>query len=396
MNLTPADASADSSADASAAAVPPGDRRHFRRLDGLRGVAILMVVAFHCFGQTYGLWQLPWRPGGVLATIRYPAGGRVPTTFLALYPFTFGWAGVALFFVLSGFVIHHSQLRAGRFSPAAFAWRRAARIVPPYLLAVVVFTAVAWFVPGFDHRDLVKQFALHAVLLHNLRPSTFLGLNGAFWSLAVEAQMYALYPVLLGVRRLAGPRGALAGAAVVSAGAVARAAAHTDWHRLAAVPTFVWWNTLPLWFTWALGMYLAEEFAAGRRAFARPAVWGPALAAAFVAATFAKPTWAVSFTLAAGAAAVATEAALWSPRWDWLGGRWLVAAGLCSYSVYLWHQPLVWVIATGFARLRWPPAVQFAAVSAVTAVVAGAVGWGLYVAVERPCQTLARRFPRRP
>ncbi len=377
--------------------VPP-DRRHFRRLDGARGIAVLMVVAFHCFGFTYGSrWHLPWQTDGLRATL-HAARDRPPASFVALYPFTLGWAGVAVFFVLSGFVIHHSQVRAGPgpMDVAAFAARRAARIYPPYLLAVLAFAAVAWVRPGADHHDLVKQVLAHAALLQNLRAGTYWGLNPSLWSLAVEAQFYALYPLLWWVRRRTNAAAPLLLTVAVSLAWWAVMSARTAWRPMADVPAFAWWNTPFLWSSWAMGMFLADRFAAGRRAFGRPGVWGPALVLACLASTLTKPTWVFAFPLAAAAATVAVEQALWSARWDWLGHRWLVGVGLVSYTLYLWHQPLVEPAVHLVRRLGGSPAVRFPVVFAAVTVVAVAWSVALYAAVERPGQRLARRFAARP
>ena len=131
--------------------------------------------------------------GGELAGVCERAADLV----LFFYPLTFGWVGVALFFVLSGFVIHYSQTgRDPNQNVLEFYRRRFWRIYPPYLLALVVFTGLA-AMKGAAGPWLAKQFAMHALMVHNLDSKSIYELCPAFWSLAVEMQFYLLYPLVL-------------------------------------------------------------------------------------------------------------------------------------------------------------------------------------------------------
>lgn len=139
-------------------------------LDGLRGLAIVLVMLFHA--------QVPGLPGGNL--------------------------GVDLFFVLSGFLITSlllNELRLhGVIDLRRFFWRRWLRLTPPLLLCLLLYAlAAAWVWPDypFHLRDglwavfYVSNFATVAgyspeKLLHT-------------WSLALEEQFYLLWPAMLGV-----------------------------------------------------------------------------------------------------------------------------------------------------------------------------------------------------
>src|SRR6478752_5593302 len=80
------------------------DKRHLPFLDGIRGIAILAVFLSHSLGAAYGMAMLPW--DGPFRSL------DAPISFLMLYPFTYGSAGVAVFFVVSGFCIHLSHRRS--------------------------------------------------------------------------------------------------------------------------------------------------------------------------------------------------------------------------------------------------------------------------------------------
>ena len=97
-------------------------------VDMLRGVAIILVVTYHIFCPLYG-YCLPWE--GWLRDFQSP-----PTSSFAwIYPITFGWSGVALFFVLSGFCIHLSYLKSANFKISHFfGGAFGASILPIWLL----------------------------------------------------------------------------------------------------------------------------------------------------------------------------------------------------------------------------------------------------------------------
>ena len=157
-------------------------------LDGIRGLAISLVIAFHFFGGAdphFGFW------------LRHILGA------LAI-----GWSGVDLFFVLSGFLIGGILLDA-RTKPhyfRAFYMRRVFRILPVYylwtLLYGVLLLAVLWRAPGripLSSHDLY-QVPLHLLFLQNVwitRPFLASVWFVVTWSLAVEEQFYLLAPVLI-------------------------------------------------------------------------------------------------------------------------------------------------------------------------------------------------------
>jgi peptidoglycan/LPS O-acetylase OafA/YrhL len=144
-------------------------------LDGLRGLAILGVVIYHCQPLLMGTWL-------------YPA---------ALW----GWAGVDLFFVLSGFLITTNLLGA-RDKPRYFHnfhARRALRIWPVYLLVlVVVYLNAPWFI-GPSVADAVRSapWLAYIFFVQNLFHITMPPAIGPTWALAVEEQYYFFWAPLV-------------------------------------------------------------------------------------------------------------------------------------------------------------------------------------------------------
>jgi len=150
-------------------------------IDGLRGIASLSVCWFHM-------------------TSRHPEGSLVRNSGL------YGWLGVEIFFVISGFIIPFALYR-GKYKLThhwgTFILKRIIRIDPPYLVAAV-FAASLWYLsammPGF--RGQPPNYSLPQLLLH------FGYLNGifgypwiipAFWTLAIEFQYYLLISLTLPV-----------------------------------------------------------------------------------------------------------------------------------------------------------------------------------------------------
>lgn len=149
-------------------------------LQGLRGLAVLGVVIYHCHPRLEGTWL-------------YSAS-------------LWGWAGVNLFFVLSGFLITSILLEA-REKPHYFRnfyARRALRIWPVYVLVLVVCYANApWFV-GLSVWDAIKTtpWWTYLLFLQNLIHFAMPPAVSQTWSLAIEEQYYFLWaPVVRFMRR---------------------------------------------------------------------------------------------------------------------------------------------------------------------------------------------------
>ncbi|SMD20901.1 acyltransferase family protein [Lentzea albidocapillata] len=137
--------------------------KRFPALDGVRAIAALMVVFFH-----YGGPQ--WLQG---------------------------WLGVQIFFVLSGFLITtlllREQARTGRISLRDFYRRRAFRILPVYLVVLLV-TAAGLLVAGqFWQNPLGRDFPLYLTFLNEFGHG---GAYGHSWSLGVEQKFYLVWPLL--------------------------------------------------------------------------------------------------------------------------------------------------------------------------------------------------------
>jgi peptidoglycan/LPS O-acetylase OafA/YrhL len=149
---------------------PAGDRN--AGLDALRGIAIAAVVGFH-------YWAVP--------TADFRAEGFIQSLFAQ------GWRGVDLFFILSGYLLG-GQLLDNRGRPAAltvFYVRRAARILPLYLLLLGIMAAL--FPTGEQWPLLTMTQNIWWAIGYPINPSW----AWPTWSLAVEEQFYLLLPALI-------------------------------------------------------------------------------------------------------------------------------------------------------------------------------------------------------
>ena len=312
-------------------------RQRLAGLDGLRGLAALFVVVNHVFLRAF--------PG-------YPAD-RAP--FWAAW-FIYGRFAVVVFIVLSGFSLALSPARHGwRLDGVArFARRRARRILPAYWAALGFSLAMAWLVvppPGQGVPD-ARSVLVNGLLVQNLvgAPTP----NRSFWSMAVEAQLYVVFPLLLLLVRRWGAVVMVAAVTVVVA-AVGIVGPHIP--RLDAL---VIQSPPDLAALFALGV--AGAGIVGASSARRSWPWAR-LALAAAAPVLAAIWWRGSVwtldhlfwaDLALGPAVACLLAALATghaaPLMRLLDARPIRHLGRSSYSLYLTHGPIVVVVYGGW----WP------------------------------------------
>ena len=300
----------------------PSSAAEFRPdIEGLRGIAILLVLLFHA--------GLPWTPGG--------------------------FVGVDVFFVISGFLItgklwRESQQPGGLNITRFYAWR-IRRLLPAALVAVALISLVGLLLAApLDRSELAADGAASALSLANMRfigsvdyfaattsPSPFLH----FWSLSVEEQFYLVWPALIVLLTW---RGGSSRRLIVALliGVVASFALSiwlTDTSPARAfylLPTRVW--------QLGVGGLLALIGVAGTSRRAGALAWAglAAVAVAGVALTAEIPYPGLAALLpTAGAVALLYGGAAPSGPVRLLAAAPLRFLGKISYSLYLWHWPLL-------------------------------------------------------
>lgn len=325
-------------------------------INGLRAVAVLAVLAYH-FG---------------------------------IAPFGSGFTGVDVFFVISGYLmtgIVVGRMERGTFSIPGFYLDRARRIVPALLVLVVAVLALGWFILLPDeYLILAKHAGSAAAFASNLlfwKEAGYFdaGLDQKWllhtWSLSVEWQFYLVYPlVVLGIARLwrAHLRAVLAALAALSFALML-------WLSLTTPDAGFYLLPPRAWEMLAGGLVYLTPALAGRAARAAQ-LWGLALILAS-AIVFAPADWPNAWTLlpVLGTALVILAGATQSritgnPVFAWIG--------LNSYSIYLWHWPLVVLLHRSghFGDWRW----TLAALAA--SFILGHLSWRF---VERIAQSATRK-----
>jgi peptidoglycan/LPS O-acetylase OafA/YrhL len=313
-------------------AEPQLERRHIAYLDGLRACAVLFVLLYHSAPAA-----VPW-----------------------------GFRGVELFFVISGFCLAFPFLQGKPVDYGAFLRRRFVRIAPPYYVALILFAALALTPFGYPSAvaaglgparsqalELLGDFAfaIPRVPIHNV----------AFWTLAIEARWYLVCPLLVILYRRSRPLFFALGLLLYA--------------LYFLTPSVLDEGTLPCFM---LGI-VAADLAIKPQPWQRFAWIGAALTFALglvlrthAAADPGDPVWhaAAFFFVVAAGSGVLTRVLAWRP---------LVAVGLASYSIYLIHAPFV-----GYLRAHGSP-------RPLTFLIALALGFAFWWLVERPAASPAVR-----
>jgi peptidoglycan/LPS O-acetylase OafA/YrhL len=305
----------------------------------------------------------------------------------------YGHFAVSVFIVLSGFCLMLPITRGDgtlRGGAATFFRKRARRILPPYYLALGFSLLILIGIYGRTLRISARDLCSHLLLIHNLSPTTIGGINGAFWSIAVEWQIYFLFPLLVYAWRRWGAGPTLTVTVALAVG---------SWFGLRGQPLS---GLTPHYVAlFAFGM-LGSELAfspAPEWVSRRARVLWPALLATLTAVLIAwcvrwgweealGPLQAVTDILV-GVCMVALLVTAARPNrvGRLLAARPLAFIGTFAYSIYLVHLPLLIACWSLLVRLRLPSEAAFALLAFGCGPLIVGIAYLFHLGCERPFLT---------
>ena len=340
-----------------------------------------MVFAFHALDYA-GLTKLTW--DGYFRIF----DGSASAVDALLLPLKFGAIGVSIFFAVSGFCIHYFYRDLK--SIDLFYIRRFLRILPPYWFLLVVVSLLPFVGKELFGISLGVQFISHLLLIHNFWEGTLYGIAPAWWTIAVEIQLYMLYPFVLYMSKRFGwgVTLLLLGSLELSLRAYSENAILFGYDRL---PNWLSGSPLFFWFSWTLGAWAADRRAHSRLCTMRP-VHHFTLALLFLVCAFFRPLAAFNFTLVSFWTAILLSSGTTYPR-KAIWFRLLSGVGIISYSLYLVSDTVLLNTLTLFDGLfRSKPLVFL--ILLMSFGPAYLLAKYIYSKVEKPSQEIGRRIYR--
>lgn len=345
-------------------------------IDGLRAIAVLAVIGFHAFPT--------WICGG--------------------------FVGVDVFFVISGYLISTillTGMERGSFRFSQFYIRRIRRIFPALIVVLLACMVAGWLVLfSFEYKALGKHVAASAAFVSNFvlwNEAGYFDKVAAtkpllhIWSLGIEEQFYIVWPLLLYLvwKRKAAT---LALLLLLLASSFAVNVLSSDLAADFYSPLTRFWELMAGAVLAYLSLY-RDDLPETIRKLPQPAL--QTIGASAAPGPITRNVIAVTGLLLIIAAALAINETKWFPGWwallpvagtylmiaagprTWINNnllatRGLVAIGLISYPLYLWHWPLLSFIRIVNGTAPSP------ATAALAILLSFALGWLTYLVIEKP------------
>lgn len=364
----------------------PTDRVAFA--NSLRGVAAICVLIQHYF---VGFWSVPATIGSLLNVP--PVGMAVqPELAWIVPPFPLAWGafGVALFFLVSGFVLPFSL---AKLSAPGFLVGRAFRILPVYAVGFTVTLLTLWCVGSYfgTHRSLdPTQIVFH--YLPGLRDlSGTPSLDGIIWTLDIEVKFCLLCALVMPIFR----SGDLRKLAMVPVGVATASAAFSIASNLqpASYDGLELASVMASNLAYILFMFVGSTFyllhirrLSGRQATA--VVLSLTLAYGFLQLIGPSPSEVLNAINYASAVAVFAAASCLPHAWQ--SNRVTDFFAAISFPLYAIHAILGWAI----LRILWDRGVPAIPSLAITSGLAIVLAWLLHAAIEKPFHRAGQRLSR--
>ena len=368
-----------STVGSSSARIEQAGQSRFARVEALRAVGALGVLAAHIWGYSQG-WQPPLVYG----------------SFLRRAMMSVGQVGVPVFFAASGYLLYlpfarrDFGVKGGAVNVRQYAINRARRIFPLYYVALVV-TLLVWNGGGT-----LDQWWRFVFFWENFTTHTEGSVIGPAWTLVIDLQFYILLPILaVGLARLARGRISVATGALLATGIASVWAWRYSGHFHGPYVR-LWQHNFPAcWCFLVPGMLLAllrVHIDRGERDWKSGVLGNPDLwvLAALPFAAFAtyrldwQPVNTVSAFLILSATALPLRPGRLMRALDW---RPLALLGAATYSIYIWQVQIM----DSMYHHGWLPG-SYVGMMAVVVPICVAVGIVSYIVIERPFLTRRRTW----
>ncbi len=364
------------------------------KIDFSRGIAIMLVFFFH--SQLILLPEIMSSPNPFvhLGTIKF---NTLHDVFLFLSPTSFGWAGVELFLIISGFLIHLGYLKQeNNFSINTFFSKRFWRIYPPYfIVCIFLMVSTEYAKTYFATHDGIIHSISHFFLIHNFSDFTIYSVNGSYWSLALEAQLYLIYPIFLFIRKKIGIHRSI----LIIVGISILFTFLGYLFPAIPQPTAYDKSLLRFWFIWTLGAYVAECYMNNKKAmpinniailfalYITSAVSIIFPASRYFGIYFISLTMLSLFELILYNEKVNFKSKFFKPA---------ISIGICSYSIYLIHQPFLESLFKYFFTYNHVEHSYFKVIKAIPAfIVLYMISYAMHQMIEQPFIKLGENFRTR-
>ncbi|MES2428795.1 MAG: acyltransferase [Bacteroidota bacterium] len=335
-------------------------------IDILRAIAALGVFSYHQHVASY------------LARYTHIAIIDQLDNFGAQY-------AVPLFFLISGYCIHLSNLKyinKGKSLPLkAYYKRRFLRIYPPYLFALIFAIATNYFTYGKS--STYEDIIVHIFSLQGFTVKYFNTINVVLWTISIEIAFYLIYPIFYYIRSKYSLNKALLFSLLITTISII----YFSFQDEVSLPQHFF--VFNLWFAWCSGAYLADKFTLNPADLKKPAfiLIYSGILIAFLAIRFIPNNWSIVYNqlnilIWTAPLVLLLSNENWLQKHNNLFLKAISKLGLSSYSLYLLHEPLI-LLKNCFAHKFLPAQLQLIWMCAGLIAIPF-IAWYSFVYIEKP------------
>lgn len=350
----------------------------------MRGLAAFAVVLYHVREDLYIGWNN--------LKINLNATWFDELTGILSTPASFFGSAVILFFLISGFCIGLPYMgnQARKFDLGEYTVRRIVRLYPPYLAAILLSYLIEVILFHINNENISssKVYLSNILMVHNYTTG-YLPINGVFWTLPVELELYIAFPLILILIKKWGIKATVLVTGVASFTAL-----------IFYIIGYKWLgeNFMVYWLVWTSGAVLSKFYVEGK--LGKPSnlmlVTGLISLAIGLFGKVKDIFW-VNFSLFWGYffltvlwLGISTEAK-WSSRLSLKITKCLTLLGTCSYSLYLIHKPIFRLLGVLWVKYFGEKPTNFI-IPVLFSILIVPLAWWFYTLVEAPSHKWAKQI----